>query len=283
MNERFRQLLAERYPIVRSKFPREGRRKWRLRVIEDVWLAPELQAEIVSAALNSEDSPKDADFDNDDDPLDLATDGEEVGLLVRTDFSNDSAWNTFVQKLQEAETELLTSIAQGEDTQRDQDMEMHDDAVESDSESESTPSRIIKVLPTSSDPLFDNISNLTALRLFNDVDIRLAPSPLPGTNRVKPSNRLIDYGGLQEIYSGKTIWIYDGQSILDESVRLVSQQGDVYGTATGDSWRARASHVAELQFNMSYYNMKIDFGGLDRWDYLERARNLNEAQSLDST
>jgi len=279
MNEKFRHFLAEQYPIVRSKFPGEGRRKWRLRVIEDVWLAPELQAEIASAPLNSQDSPEDADYDNDDDPLDPLTDGEEVGLLVRTDFSNDSAWNAFVQKLQGAETELLTSITQGEDTQRDQDLEMRDGTVESDSESESAPSRIIKVLPTSSDPLFDSISNLTALRLFNDVDIRLAPSPPPGTDRIKPRNRLIDYGGLQEIYGGKTIWIYDTQSNTDESVRLVSQQGDVYGTATGDSWRARASHVAELQFSMSYHNMKIDFGGLDRWDYSERTRNLNETES----
>jgi len=47
----------------------------------------------------------------------------------------------------------------------------------------------------------------------------------------------------------------------------------------GDSWRANASHIPELQFNMTVYNMKIDFGGLDRWDYQERVRNVNEAES----
>jgi len=39
-----------------------------------------------------------------------------------------------------------------------------------------------------------------------------------------------------------------------------------------------ASHIPELQFNMTVYNMKIDFGGLDRWDYQERLRNVDEAE-----
>lgn len=45
----------------------------------------------------------------------------------------------------------------------------------------------------------------------------------------------------------------------------------------GDSWRARVTHVCELQFNMSFLGMKIDFGGLDKWDLAERERNLREA------
>lgn len=28
---------------------------------------------------------------------------------------------------------------------------------------------------------------------------------------------------------------------------------------------------------MSYLGMKIDFGGLDRWDFSERRRNMDEA------
>lgn len=46
---------------------------------------------------------------------------------------------------------------------------------------------------------------------------------------------------------------------------------------SGDSWRARVSHVCELQFNMAVSGMKINFGELDRWDYSERKRNLDEA------
>ncbi|KXN90168.1 hypothetical protein AN958_04658 [Leucoagaricus sp. SymC.cos] len=151
---------------------------------------------------------------------------------------------------------------------------MKEEIGESDSESEDMPSHIIKFVANAKHS-FNGVSNLAALRLLNDVGIRLVPSLPAGTNRISPGSRLIDCNNLQEIYTGKTLWIYDRQSNKDESVRLVSQQGDVYGTATGDSWRAKASHVAELQFNMSFYNMKIDFGGLDRWDYSERARNLS--------
>jgi hypothetical protein len=50
----------------------------------------------------------------------------------------------------------------------------------------------------------------------------------------------------------------------------------MYGTATGDSWRARVGHICELQVNMASGALKIDFGGLDRWDAGERQRNLRE-------
>jgi hypothetical protein len=125
-----------------------------------------------------------------------------------------------------------------------------------------------------------NISNIVALRLFNDVDVRLAPSPPTGTKRISPQNPLIDQGGWQEIYTGKNLWIYDTNSNSDECVRVVGQEGDFYGTASGDSWRARASHICELQFNMSYQGLKINFNGQDRWDYNERARNLKECVTL---
>lgn len=124
-------------------------------------------------------------------------------------------------------------MAQGgnEGSQELNSVEMEDDEVESGSDNGITSEHIIKIIPNQSNILKD-ISNLTALRLLNDVGIRLSPSPPAGANRIKPGNRLIDKGGLQEMYTGKTIWIYDGQSNTDESVRLVSQQGDVYGTAT---------------------------------------------------
>ena len=77
-----------------------------------------------------------------------------------------------------------------------------------------------------------NISNITALRLFNDVDIRSAP-PIPeSASRVKSGHPLIDFHGWQEVYNGKSLWIYDTQSNLDECVRAVSQASDIYGTAT---------------------------------------------------
>jgi hypothetical protein len=32
---------------------------------------------------------------------------------------------------------------------------------------------------------------------------------------------------------------------------------------------------------MAMAGMKIDFGGLDRWDYLERKRNMDEVAIID--
>ena len=85
-------------------------------------------------------------------------------------------------------------------------------------------------------------------------------------------------------------------------MRLVSGTGGPYGTAScvprfrpaccylrvltsdcgvwvdsADSWRARVSHICELQVNLASGAMTIDFGGMDRWDYEERVRNLEEA------
>lgn len=47
---------------------------------------------------------------------------------------------------------------------------------------------------------------------------------------------------------------------------------------SADSWRARVSHICELQVNMASGAMSIDFGGMDRWDYPERVRNMAEAE-----
>lgn len=48
----------------------------------------------------------------------------------------------------------------------------------------------------------------------------------------------------------------------------------------GDSWRARVAHIPELQFNMVYQGMKIDFNGSDKYDWNERTRNLGESGTL---
>jgi hypothetical protein len=78
---------------------------------------------------------------------------------------------------------------------------------------------------------FTDISNLTALRRLDDVDIRKIQIP-PNTKRINPGNRLIELDGWQEIYQGKTVWIYDAKSNVDQCVRLVSPHSDFYGTAT---------------------------------------------------
>ena len=45
----------------------------------------------------------------------------------------------------------------------------------------------------------------------------------------------------------------------------------------GDSWRVKVSHICELQVNISTGTIVIDFGGMDKYTYEERVRNLREA------
>jgi len=226
------------------------------------------------------------DFKIDDsDPFDVKLDGDELGILIRTDYSNEEAWNAFFRKIQQGEKEIQEMMADS-DTKRDADVTDRDiemgNSTEDNSDSDDSSTLyplILKVIncdiPEEID-LFKDISNLTALRLLNDLDIRPSPTLLPGAKKIVNPHPLIDQDGLQEIYVGKNIWIYDSQSNIDECVRVVNQTGAFYGTATGDSWRARVSHVCEMQFNMTYFDMKVDFGGIDNWDYRERQRNLEE-------
>ena len=50
---------------------------------------------------------------------------------------------------------------------------------------------------------------------------------------------------------------------------------DRHDPRRADSWRARVGHICDLQINMCN-GMKINFGGLDGWDYNERRRNLTD-------
>lgn len=188
-------------------------------------------------------TPFSGQFDTDHDLWDQLLEGDELGLIIRTDFTNHEAWNTFSQKVQSTQNELiseLTSNGPGTDidasTSEDSTMkeESTSDAEEEESDSLEI-SDIVKILDPSDEVdkiKLTNISNIAALRLFNDVDIRPAPVPPAGTKRISPPNALIDLGGWQEIYTGKNLWIYDAQSNTDECVRVVSQTGDFYGTAS---------------------------------------------------
>lgn len=65
-------------------------------------------------------------------------------------------------------------------------------------------------------------------------------------------------------------------SVYPESMSLL----DINNQSSGDSWRARASFVPELQLSLASGAMKIDFGGLDRWDNNERQRNLADSTDV---
>ncbi|KAH8093956.1 hypothetical protein BXZ70DRAFT_1010278 [Cristinia sonorae] len=289
--------LEEIYDAVKAACPGEGRRKWRLRVAEEFWTLPKEEKERVLSRSVSVDEET-AAFEADDDPLDDVADEDApgLGLVIRTDFSDENAWEYFVTKLKEGEAEFTAdSNENAEDDAMDQDPLASSNsqnassgvpaAVEDeDSESEETPSNasIFAIInPDTSSPLrsvLTGCSNLSALKLFNSVNVRRTPPLPPDTKRHRPANRLIDHDGWQEIYEGKMLWIYDAKSNKDACVRVVSQAGAGYGTATADSWRARVTHICELQVNLASGAMSIDFGGLDRYDYEERLRNLQEAE-----
>ncbi|KZT72101.1 hypothetical protein DAEQUDRAFT_57066 [Daedalea quercina L-15889] len=290
--------LLNVYPFVKARHPGEGRRKWRLRVAEEFWKLPAEQKASYAKRTPVSNAIAEAEFVLDDDPLDeLSDDAPSIGILLRTDYSNEEAWRAFCGKLQEGEAEFA-SAQSPEDVPMsggtpqpaggstpssvpDNDPNATEEDDENEDEDEDS-AHIFFVIdaPPEGRARFENISNLAVLRMFNDVDIRAAPSPPAGTKRIKPPNRLVDHDGWQEIYTGKTVWIYDAKSNVDQCVRLVSGHGGPYGTASGDSWRARVSHICELQVNLTSGAMTIDFGGMDRWDYEERVRNLEEAVRL---
>lgn len=194
--------MLARYSQIKAQFPHQGRRKWTTRLVAESWttqLSFESDPYIVADELDIQD----------DDPFDDLLDDVVGGILVRTDYSDQDAWQAFTAALKRAEDEMIQ---------------------ESDSESE----QLLKILnPTDAQQqaVLTDISNLTALRLFNDVGFRVAPQLPPGRKQ-RLNHPLIDVQGWQEVYSGVDIWIYDTKSNKDHSVRAVSHQGDIYGTAT---------------------------------------------------
>ena len=194
----------------------------------------------------SQPEPNDeSDFFMDEDLFDEIADDEApgLGILVRTDFSNEEAWGTFLAKLKEGEEEFSSPAGQEEDAEMGQDepsasasssdVKVDDDKDGSDGSSDQDSGLIISILDPSPEirPYFSDISNLAALRLLNDVDLRKLTIP-PNTKRFDPPNPIVDYDGWQEIYHGKTLWIYDATSNRDQCAKLVSKRSDFYGTAT---------------------------------------------------
>ena len=124
-----------------------------------------------------------------------------------------------------------------EDAMDDDDNEDADEDTDTSKTITDAETTIVHVLnPPPSSPLRTSLSgasNLTVLRLLNDVDVRRVLDPPAGTKRIKPPNRLVDYHGWQEVYTGKTLWVYDRTSNADQCARLVSQRSaSLYGTAT---------------------------------------------------
>ncbi|KAI9437597.1 hypothetical protein H4582DRAFT_286470 [Lactarius indigo] len=293
----FHHYLLERYPALKAQHPSLGRRPLLLLIADEFWsLDAQTWTALASLVADSPPGPQ-PPWTHDKDEHDVSEDAATPpGIVVRTDYSADSddAWATFCAALRDAEREFFADQApisrSGEPEDGSGDIEMttgppsqaarsdegSDDDIDEEDEGESSLFALF-----SNAARFDNISNLRALRLLFDVSARATP----GSGQQQPSgggggtqHRLSGLRGLQEMYDarGRTLWIFDARSRADGCARLVSEAGDV---ATGDSWRARATHMAELQAGLAARALRIDFGGLDRWDYIERRRNMLEADA----
>ena len=239
---------------MKEQSPADGRRKWHLRVLYNLW--PTIDCDQLLEDIDNDLSVcsycqylllyafdlRSLKFD-DPDPFDYLTDDNQLGLIIRTDFSNEEAWSAFCNQVQVSQKDLVSDLTnnspdqepasnpEGNDIQK----ATSDEADDSESDSSNEPPDFLKILNPveQSDRIrFTDISNLRALRLFNDVDIRPTPERPVGTKPISPSCPLIDLLGWQEIYSGKNLWIYDTLSNVDGNVRVVSQTSDFYGTAT---------------------------------------------------
>ncbi|KAF8339726.1 uncharacterized protein EI90DRAFT_3037590 [Cantharellus anzutake] len=285
----------------------KGRRATLLEIANSFWgLDPNARR----AALNAAESTvvDVGDLSTLQDPLDFSEPPYGIvpqrGVIVRVGFSSDPAWNSFLESVLQTERDGIKELL---NTAGAENQEQNDSGGESSSEEDtnlpeegesssqrqagpapcSPPSETFIVIdpsdPTSPyhhlAPRLQNATNITLLRLFSDLDI-IPTLPVPPQQRIpaRASSPLIDMDGLHEIYEGRTVWVYDEKSNQDGSVRLIVPRPTTYGLATGDSWRVRAPFIWELQINLSGGNMMIDFGGLDRYDAMERRRNLEETK-----
>ncbi|KZW00474.1 hypothetical protein EXIGLDRAFT_721253 [Exidia glandulosa HHB12029] len=277
-----------------------GRRQLKLALADQFWKLSKEQRNALPATTAGDplaDMP---------DPFDFPDAKTSVvvkckGIVLRTDFTNDEAWSSVRAAIEATERDgwkALSDDVDGDDGEEssgssdgegegDNDDEMEVDAETaantaanaepSTSTAESEPDT--RALIFLSDPRFDGLSNIAALRLLNDVRItRSIERPLSHSGKSPAPHRLIARDGLREVYMGPQLWIYDAKSNTDRTVRLVERAGAMYGTATADSWRAKADHIWELQINMDA-GMGIDFGGRDNWTAAERARNLQETET----
>jgi hypothetical protein len=177
-------------------------------------------------------------------------------VVVRTDFSDTTAWSEFLSTLHDGEKELLEVEASTEEDPAGGASSDSDSSSEAEPEPEQAPARSTSgalaasagLSTTHPAPLAffsvvdpqaaeDRVAvagacNLAVLRLFVDADVRAAPAIPQGQKRFKPGHRLFDLDGFQEVYRGRSVWIYDAMSNADGAVRMVNLEGDVYGTAT---------------------------------------------------
>ncbi|KAG8864330.1 hypothetical protein FRB96_006152 [Tulasnella sp. 330] len=258
-------LLSAGYTRARTQYPGEGRRRWKLRAAREIW---ELDADSfvqTAASLRPEVTHIPWASDKDDFDLDDGPDAERIislkGVIIRTDYSNDQAWSTFVTIMRDAEQEALedsdTAMEDGDDSsEEDSESEEEEEEAKQDPGQSSKPSSPgsgtsnppsvfhILDLPPKQRSHVSNASNIALLRLLTELNIVAAPRPAPPRGQyfvspktkdkhVSPMNPLIEKFGYKEVYEGRKIWVYDTLSNTDGCVRLVDGGVDgAYGSST---------------------------------------------------
>ena len=172
------------------------------------------------------------------------TESSVLGVVVRTDYTDDEAWSRFVEDLLESEKDLITPLDENVDVPESNQASFsgaeqyatENAGSDTDGSSDSGAESSFAFLdPPESSSLRQNLSgmsNLAALRLLNDVDVASAPAPLAGGQAISTQHRLINLDGFVENYHGPLVWIYDYRSNTDRAARVVSRRPESIEAAT---------------------------------------------------
>jgi len=254
-----------------------GRRQAKLLAANQFWLlSKEKKAELVAGSQSVEANPFTHELLNRPDPFDQEDPPEKIvnrrGLILRTDFSNDNAWNDFCEIVRRSERDGLQTESASSSAAAPEGSES-----ESDSEDDEPSDLLVFAFhnpPPEHRGILTNQTNLALLRLFLDVDI--SPSSLSPQKATEIVNKvpIFDCDGYQEVYKGPLLWAYDATSNQDGSVRLITSHGRMQSNiATGDSWRVKARSIWDLQLNLDAGTIaELDF----HYDSYERALNVAE-------
>ena len=171
------------------------------------------------------------------------TDSDVLGVVVRTDYTDDVAWSQFVERLLDAEKDLMSPFDDEiEASQTNEpsgsnqpEAEVQDDAESSESSDNGLDSSFTFLDPpveSSFRQRLSGMSNLAALRLLNDVDVARKPMPSSGTQAYSLQHRLMGLDGFVERYRGPLVWVYDSRSNTDGAARVISQRPESVEAAT---------------------------------------------------